>query len=406
MTHPAPNADGPLALVMSGGGARAAYQVGVLRALARHRPAFRPDIITGVSAGAINAASLASHPGSFGDAVEALSGLWTDLTSEQVFRTDSPTMLRISRRWARRLLSGGTSGQSAHGFVDTAPLRGLLRAHLDPSGEGIEGIERNIRTGRLHAFGLTATDYATGRSVTWVQGQHFQPWDLPKRRSVAARITVEHVMASAALPFIFPAVRVPAPSRRAPRGRASGELAGASWYGDGGIRLTAPLSPALHFGAGRILAVSTRYARSAAEAAAPATDGYPPPAQIAGVLMNGIFLDLLDQDATTLRRISELVEDCAPAERHGLRPVDLLVVRPSEDLGRLAGTYEPELPPTFRFLMRGLGTRETRSPDWLSLLLFEPDSLRRLIALGERDAEARIGEIGALVGEGGEERGG
>ncbi len=372
---------------MSGGGARAAYQVGVLRALARRHPDFRPDIITGVSAGAINAASLASHPGTFGDAVEALSGLWTNLTTDQVFRTDGPSLLGIGWRWARRLLSGGEAGRAAHGFVDTEPLRRLLRRHLDPSGDGIRGIERNIHDGRLHAFGLTATDYATGRSVTWVQGRAFRAWDLPKRKSVTARVGVEHVMASAALPFIFPAVRVEGP-------------AGAAWYGDGGIRLTAPLSPALHFGAGRILAVSTRYARTTREAERPATVGYPPPAQIAGVLMNGIFLDLLDQDATTLRRISRLTEECAPHERDGLRPVDLLVVRPSQDLGRLAGDYEPELPPPFRFLMRGLGTRETRSPDWLSLLLFEPDYLRHLIALGERDAEARIGEVGTLLGRG------
>ena len=383
-----PNLDAgsaPVALVMSGGGARAAYQVGVLRALARHCPGFRPDIITGVSAGAINAASLASHPGDFREAVAALCGLWENLTTDHVFRTDGPSLLRIGWRWARRLLSGGEAGQDAHGFVDTAPLRRLLRQHLDPDGTGIDGIEQNIRAGRLRAFGLTATDYATGRSVTWVQGNSFRSWDLPKRKSIAARITVEHVMASAALPFIFPAVRVDG-------------LGGPAWYGDGGIRLTAPLSPALHFGAERILAVSTRYARTTREAERPATVGYPPPAQIAGVLMNGIFLDLLDQDATTLRRISHLTQACTSDEREGLRPVDLLVVRPSEDLGRLAGDYEPELPPTFRFLMRGFGTRETRSPDWLSLLLFEPDYLRHLIATGERDAEARIGELEALLG--------
>lgn len=369
---------------MSGGGARAAYQVGVMRGLARQWPAFRPDIITGVSAGAINAVSLASHPGSFPDAVEALHRLWTDLTTDQVFRTDGPSLFRIGWRWLRRLLSGGEVGQGAHGFVDTTPLYRLLRQHLDPHGRGIEGIGQNIRDGRLRAFGLTATDYATGRSVTWTQGRDLEPWDLPNRKSIEACVGVEHVMASAALPFIFPAVPVRTPT-------------GGGWYGDGGIRLTAPLSPALHFGAERVLAVSTRYARTAAEAANPATIGYPPPAQIAGVLMNGIFLDLLDQDATTLRRISHLVEDCRPAQPGGLRPVDLLVVRPSEDLGCLAGSYEPELPATFRFLMRGLGSHETRSPDWLSMLLFEPDYLRHLIAIGERDAEARAEEIGAVI---------
>lgn len=372
----------PLALVMSGGGARAAYQVGVLRALARRWPAFQPQIITGVSAGAINAASLAGYPGPFVEALEDLGQLWAGLTTEQVFRTDNPSLLRIGFRWAKRLFSGGEAGQEAHGLLDTAPLYQLLTRHLDPRGNGIEGVDENIRAGRLDAFGITATNYATARSVTWVQGRDVRSWDLPRRRSVDARIGVEHVMASAALPLVFPAVQV-----------------GDAWYGDGGIRLTAPLSPALHLGAHRILAVSTRYARTAVEAEAPAVPGYPPPAQILGVLMNSIFLDLLDQDATTLHRISRLTEELDPEQRGELRPVELLVIRPSQDLGELAGDYEPELPPTFRFLMRGLGTRETRSPDWLSMLLFEPDYLRHIMEIGERDAEAQIDEIGALLGE-------
>ena len=370
----------PLALMMSGGGARAAYQVGVLRAISRALPVFRPQIITGVSAGAINAASLAGYPGTFPDALGNLSDLWTELTTEEIFRTDSPSLARIGARWARRLFSSGRAGRRAHGLVDTTPLRLLLMHHLDPRGHGIEGIRQNIAAGRLDAFGLTATNYATGQSVTWIEGENVQSWSLPKRRSRRTRIGVEHVMASAALPIIFPAVPV-----------------GNAWYGDGGIRLTTPLSPALHLGAHRILAVSTRYAGSAAEADAPDVTGYPPPAQIIGVLMNAIFLDLLDQDATTLHRINRLVEDLPPEQRDGMRPVELLIIRPSQDLGKLAGTYEPELPPTFRFLMRGLGTRETRSPDWLSMLIFEPDYLRHLIEIGEQDALARMGEIAAFL---------
>ena len=374
--------DAPLALMMSGGGARAAYQIGVLRTLSRHWPAFQPQIITGVSAGAINAASLAGTPQPFVQNLDRLCRLWAGLTTEEVFRTDSSSFLQIAFRWAKRLFSGGEVGQEAHGLVDTAPLRHLLRQHLDPSGNGIQGIEENIRAGRLDAFGITATNYATGRSVTWVQGREKRSWDRPKRRGIHARIGVEHVMASSSLPLIFPAVQV-----------------GTDWYGDGGIRLTAPLSPALYLGARRILAVSTRYARTAVEAEEPAVTGYPPPAQILGVLMNAIFLDLLDQDATTLRRISRLTEDLDPGDREGLRPVRLLVIRPSQDLGRLASDYEPELPPTFRFLMRGLGTRETRSPDWLSMLLFEPDYIHHLIEIGERDAEAQLDDIAALLEE-------
>ena len=366
---------------MSGGGARAAYQVGVLGAVARRYPRFRPQIITGVSAGAINAATLAGFEGDFPEALGSLRRLWTGLRTEDVFRTDSPSLARIAYRWTRRLSSGGREGRRARGLVDTTPLQLLLAHHLDPNGNGIEGIERNIEAGRLDAFGLTATNYATGQAVTWIEGRDVTAWSRPHRRSEHTRIGVEHIMASAALPLIFPAVKV-----------------GKMWYGDGGIRLTAPLSPALHLGAQRILAVTTRYGRTSAEAEEPAVNGYPPPAQIVGVLMNAIFLDLLDQDATTLRRITDLTEDISPEQRDGLRPVELLVIRPSQDLGKLASEYELELPTTFRFMMRGLGTRETRSPDWLSMLLFEQDYLRHLMAIGEQDALARMDEIGAFLG--------
>lgn len=190
-------------------------------------------------------------------------------------------------------------------------------------------------------------------------------------------------MATCALPFFFPAVKV-----------------GDAWYGDGGIRLTAPLSPAVHLGATRIIAVSTRSARSREEADRPATAGYPPPAQVAGVLYNAIFLDQLDGDALEMQRINHLVARLPASQRDGLRHIDLLLLRPSIDLGRLANAYEPELPRAFRFLTRGLGTRETRSNDMLSLVMFQRDYVRRLIELGEADASAKIAQIRRfLLGE-------
>jgi NTE family protein len=166
-----------------------------------------------------------------------------------------------------------------------------------------------------------------------------------------------------------------------------------AWYGDGGIRLAAPLSPAVHLGARRIVAISTRYGRSREEADVPAMSGYPPPAQVAGVLLNAIFLDLLDGDALHLKQINQLVARLPEAERDGLRHIDLLVLRPSQDLGQLANQFEPELPSTFRFLTRGLGTRETRSNDLLSLVMFQSDYLRRLIEMGETDAAAQMDDI-------------
>jgi NTE family protein len=183
-------------------------------------------------------------------------------------------------------------------------------------------------------------------------------------------------MASAALPFLFPAVEVDG-----------------AWYGDGGIRLTAPLSPAVHLGARHILAVSTRYARTREEADRPAVNGYPPPAQVAGVLYNAIFLDQLDSDALHMQQINEFVARLPEKQRQGLRRIELLVLRPSQDLGRLANAYEPELPRAFRFLTRGMGTQETRSNDMLSLMMFQTDYVKRLIDLGEDDAMAWLPEI-------------
>jgi NTE family protein len=371
----------PTALVMTGGGARAAYQVGVLRAIARRWPEFFPPVITGVSAGAINAIALAGRQGSFAEAVGLLSRLWGGLKTEDVFRADAPSLTRLGLRWTRQLFSGGQGpGQKARGLVDTAPLRELITRVIQADG-GVDAVERNIYSGQLDAFGITATNYGTGRSVTWVQGRNVRAWDRPGRHSLRDRIGVEHVMASSALPFIFPAIRV-----------------GGAWYGDGGIRQIAPLSPVIHLGAARILAVNTRYARTVAEAERPAVADYPPPAQIMGVLMNAVFLDSMDQDAMTTRYRSRLARLLPEGERGELRPVDLLVIRPSQDLGRLAAEYEFELPGPFRFLMRGLGTQETDSPDWLSMLLFEPAFLQRLMEIGEADAEARIEEIGEFLG--------
>lgn len=371
------NDPGELGLVMGGGGARAAYQVGFLRALADWYPEVNVPYITGVSAGAINAAHLAAHHGSFAQSVNELASLWGDLKVENVFQVGATSLFSIVLRWGLRLVSGGRGPvPEVRGLVDTAPLRRFLTEVLHSVDGELTGIGSNIAAGRLKAVALSTSSYTTGQSITWVQGSGIREWERPQRRSRNTTLTVEHVMASAALPLFFPAVRLED-----------------GWYGDGGIRLAAPLSPVLHLGARKILAISTRYASSAAEADEPEVKGYPPPAQIAGVLMNSIFLDLLDHDALRLERMNAVL-DAVPAEaRQGLRRVRLLVLRPSKDLGRMAGLYEPRLPRVFRFLTRGLGTRETRSPDALSLILFQPDYLRALMDTGEADARARENEI-------------
>jgi len=371
---------GPLAIVMGGGGARAAYQVGVLRAVARRFPQLEVPILSGVSAGAINTAFLANTVADFGSRVEQLSQLWLGLTTDTVFRADSFSLLRTASRWGLRLVSGSSRLTTRpRGMVDTEPLRVFLRKALESPDGTLQGIRANLMRG-LRAVGITTTDYATGRSITHVQSNGVPTWTRPHRISVETQLTVEHVMASAALPMFFPAVRL-----------------GDVWHGDGGIGLTAPLSPALHLGAERILAISTRYERTYAESAKPLTNGYPPPAQIVGLMLNAVFLDMLDQDAMNLDRLNHLIEGLPPEQRMGLRPAHLMMLRPSRNIAALAGQYESQLPSPFRFLMRGTGTQETKSPESLSMVMFEHDYIRDVIAMGEEDAEKRMPELVAFL---------
>ena len=374
---------GGLALVMSGGGARAAYQVGFLRHLAEKRPDVAIPILTGVSAGGINAAYLAARPERFGEKVERLTKVWAALTPDQVFHVGRVPLARNVLQLGLRLVSGGLIRLSrSHAFLDTTPLGRFLEEMLGSDGGGLPGIGANLRSGRLEAVAITTSSYSTGQSITWIQGEHVTDWERAHRRSRACTLTVAHVMASAALPILFPAVQIDG-----------------AWYGDGGIRLTSPFSPAIHLGAERIIAISTRYARTFEEADRPAILGYPPPAQIVGVLLNSILLDLFDSDALSLERVNRLIERMPEERRMGMRPVRLLMLRPSRDLGLLANEYEPRLPSAFRFMTRGLGTKQTRSNDLLSLLMFQPDYLARLVELGEKDARERSAEIEAFLAE-------
>jgi NTE family protein len=369
-----------LGLVLTGGGARGAYQVGVLKWIARNYPDINFPILTGVSAGAVNTAALAAAPGSFAQAVDGLDQLWRSLRVENVFRVDAWTLLRNAMSWSVRLASGGSRGAPrVRGLLDTQPLRELLTDALAPVRGEITGIDYNLARSRLKAVAIITTSYTTGQTVVFLKGQDIKPWTRPQRKTVMAPITIDTIMASSALPIFFPAVQI-----------------GREWYGDGGIRLAAPLSPALHLGADRVLAISTRHDSSAAEADVLSVPGYPPPAQVVGVLLNAVFLDLVDQDSLRLERLNQLLEQLSEEDRLGMRSVRLLNVRPSQDLAMLAARFEPQLPRTFRFMTRGLGTQEQRSPDVLSMLMFQPDYLGHLIDLGERDAESMAPELEAF----------
>lgn len=269
---------------------------------------------------------------------------------------------------------------AVQGLVDTEPLRQLLSEKLGPGGGLASGVAENLRRGRLKALAISATSYASGQAVTWVQGRGVSEWRWVDRRSVNTEITVDHILASSALPLFFPAVKV-----------------GPVWYGDGGIRQTAPFSPALHLGAMRLMAISTRSHRIESTAEEPPEAGYPPPAQIVGALLNSIFLDVLDKDAQEIEIVNRLLERIPAGERSGRHPVRLFMLRPARELSRLAGTFEPRLPGMFRFLIRGLGTRRTTNADSLSLIMFDPRYLRLLMEVGEADAAAQGEEIAALL---------
>ncbi len=378
---------GDLAVMLTGGGARAAYQVGLLRGIARHFPDLRIQIITGVSAGAINAVFLASHEGTFAERTAELAQSWGMLECRHIFRFDYRSIIPFRsaiasvfprKRWHR-----------PRGFVDTSPLRELLlhMCHTN-SRQPIAGISRNLQSGELSAVAVITLDYSTGQNVRWVQGRNGgENFDGPNRRVVQTDLTIEHVLASAALPFVFPAVRI-----------------GSEWHGDGGIRLAAPLSAAVQLGASRIIAMSTGYQRTIDEASEPEVCGYPPTAQVLNQLVNAVFLDVIDEDVARMERMTELLRHLDPEQRGGLRPVDLLVLRPQQDLGKLAAEYEHYLPRSVKYATRALGAKQTESPDFVSLLMFEPHYTQRLIEIGEADVESQLDKVRAFLGEETEER--
>jgi len=374
-----------IALSMSGGGARAAYQVGLLRHIARKHPKFYPSIITGVSAGAVNAVHLAAHNGDFKCAVNDLCHLWKDLHMENVFHADSMHMFKSFLRWGMHFVLGGTHfAPKARSLLDNSPFRDFLAQKLRTNvDEVIAGIDENIQLGSLQVLGITTSNYTTGKSITWTHGYNPDPWVRPRRHSVNKKITVEHVMASTALPILFPAVKLDD-----------------HWHGDGGIRMIAPLSPAMHYGADRILAISTRRQfEQSAEEVEPMTENYPPAAQIIGAILNAIFLDVFDYDAANMERLNELYKYLPAEQKEKINFSKVLVVRPSKDLGRLAADLELKLPRSFRYFARGFGTRETKSPDSLSMLMFFPEYIEELMDLGEADADEQSEKIQEFIND-------
>jgi NTE family protein len=362
------------ALVLAGGGARAAYEVGVLSAIAERVPALEFPILTGVSAGAINAVYLAAHPGPLAAAVATLRAQWSRLVVDKVFRVRPARLVGELLRGLAHAVLGQRGGRAVlHGLLDMSPLRHFLAAILD-----FAEIDAKITTGQLRAAALSATAYPLGETVTFVQGRgDVAMWHRASRYAVSDRLTLEHVMASAALPILFPAVRI-----------------GEGFYGDGSVRQTAPLAPAIHLGAQAILAVTLRSTPRSRAAGPPARQEYPTVAEVIGLLLHTIFLDALEADAERLARINQLLTRLPdPFGPEGLRPVNLLLLRPSQSLSALALGCGAKLPPLLRWIVRGMGGDRATAVDFLSYLLFDPAYTSALIELGYADARADWGRI-------------
>jgi len=372
-----------LGLVLTGGGARAAYQVGALRALAElfGNGPLPFQVVTGVSAGAINGSSLAAEADDFAGAVKHLADTWLALTPERVYRTDALSLVSIGSGWFRGLTAGGTHPPRRYNhLLDTTPLRELLGREIR-----FERIRENVELGLLRGMAISATNYETGTSVTFFDGQpELEPWARSRRMGVKTDITLDQVMASAAIPIFFPPVQI-----------------GGSWYGDGGVRLTAPMSPALHLGADRVLVIGIRHPRTAAETlelnATAARDDLPL-SEILGVLMNAVFLDSLEPDIERVERVSDMLDSIQrPPDSH-LRPVRILLLQPSQDLAVLASDQVMRFPRSLRFLLKGLGVSQKGGSDLLSYLAFEQQYIERLVTLGYDDTRARFEEIREFVG--------
>ncbi len=369
-SNPAPSSKTPrVGLVLSGGGARGAYQAGVLKGIAeicKEAGIRQPfPIITGVSAGAINATYLAARCDNFEEAADNMVKMWTTITADRVFKTDALT----AGRSGLKFLTDATIGafyrkKFARSLLDTSPLADFLSKNIP-----FERIDQNLQDGHLHALAVTAMNYSNSNSINFVQSAHDVPmWERSRRRSEKAWISTPHVMASAALPLFFPPVHV-----------------GDDHYGDGCLRNTAPLSPAIHLGADRLMVVSVR--RPDGLTPPPTTVLEPTIARVLGVILNALLLDAVDVDMERMARVNQTLSLVPEDTRSNLelKKVDYLWLRPSQDIGHLAGDLFENLPKVIKYLIGGLGSSKEAS-EMTSYLLFDPIFCGRLVKTGYEDA--------------------
>jgi NTE family protein len=386
-------------LLLTGGGARAAYQVGVLEAIADLRLACgagkEPNpfpIITGTSAGAINAAALACGADQFDRVVRRIVRVWSNFHAQQVYRADSLSVARSGARWLTLLSLGWVLAKwrrmRPRSLLDNAPLAKLLIKMVP-----LVRLPRLIRQGHLQALAVTASSYSTGDHVTFFEaGERLDPWVRSQRRAVRDRITHEHLLASSAIPFVFPATAIDIEDRT-------------EYFGDGSMRQSAPIAAAIHLGAERILVVGAgRMHEPKTEGAPLPSNGYPSLAQIAGHALSNIFLDALSVDVERMQRINQTIALIPPEARNNsaLRPIELLVIAPSQRLDAVAARHVADLPAPVRTMLGALGVtanmQDVRGAALASYLLFEQGYTRDLMALGRADTLAQRAAVCRFFG--------